>query len=228
MTSRYRFYQWSASPKQFQLLRKRLESESFSEETGRGVRLTKATSGLIEGRYIHRFAYEEQEFSPSGSASTVERMGFALTSFSLRPSSCGLVIVDPPRSVSEFMMFLSILLDHDVSVQVPRLNLISFKRLVESEIGHCNVRAVKIVGAQLAENVIADIAVSDQVDALARMLKLYPQHKASIGKIDMVLPDLPRAKSRLTVSKTGSVSTTLLQSNVEAIWRAVEGAYEQG
>lgn len=228
MTSRYRFYQWSASPKQFQLLRRRLESESFSEETGRGARLTKAVSGLIEGRYIQRFAYEEQEFSASGSASTVERTGFSLTSFILRPSPCGLVIVDPPRSVSEFIMFISMLLDDDVCVEVPRLNLISLKRLVEADIGRCHVRSVKIAGAQLAENVIADITVSDQLDALTRALKLYPQHKACIGKIDMTLPDLPGGKSRLAVSKTGSVSTTMPQRSAEAIWRAVEGACEGG
>ncbi|WP_196769959.1 hypothetical protein [Stenotrophomonas maltophilia] len=189
--------------------------------------MTKATSGLIEGRYIQRFAYEEQEFSPSGGSSTVERMGFAITSFNIRPSSCGIVIVDPPRSISDFVMFISMLLDDDVSVQVARLNLISFKRLVESEIGRFHVRAVKITGAQLAENVIADIAVSDQLDALARALKLYPQHKACIGKIDMVHADLPGMKSRLTVSRTGSVSTTLPQKNIETIWRAVEGACEQ-
>lgn len=228
MTSRYRFYQWSASPKQFQLLRKRLESESFSEETGRGVSLTRATSSLVEGRYIQRFAYEEQEFSPSGGSSTVERMGFALTSFSLRPTSCGIAIVDPPRSISDFVMFISMLLNDDVSVQVPRLNLISFKRLVEAEVGRCHVRAVKIAGAQLAENVIADIAVTDQLDALARALRLYPQHRACIGKIDMVLPDLPSTRSRLTVSRTGSLNTTLPQRNIETIWEAVEGACEEG
>ncbi|AMJ56221.1 MULTISPECIES: hypothetical protein [Stenotrophomonas] len=226
MTSRYRFYQWSASPKQFLFLRGRLEVEGFSEETGRGVRLTKATNSLIEGRYIQRFAYEEQEFLPSGGASTVERIGFSITEFRLRPTPCGFVIVDPPRSVSDFVMFISSLLDHDVSVQVPRLNLVSLKRFVQSELGRCHVKFVKIAGAQLAENVVADISVSDQLDALERALKLYPQHKASIGKIEMALPDLSGAKSRLIVSKTASVSTTLPRKDVEAIWGAVERACE--
>lgn len=226
MASRYRFYQWSASAKQFLILRRRLEAEGFSEDTGRGVRLTKASSAMIEGRYVQRFMYEEEEFSPNGLTSTVERMGFVITKFSLRPTPCGLVIIDPSRSIGDFVMFISGLLDHDLSVQVPHLNLIRLKRFVQSELGRCQVKSVKIAGAQLAENVVADIAVSDQFDALERALKLYPQHKACIGKIEMALPDSPGEKTRLTATRTASISTTLPQKCLESIWRAVERSCE--
>ncbi|TXD42394.1 hypothetical protein TR80_014270 [Xanthomonas campestris] len=226
MTSRYRFYQWSVSPKQFLLLRKQLAVANFSDEAGHGVRLTKAGSTLIEGLYIQKFAYEEQELLPNGGTSTVERIGFSITNFILRPTLCGFVIVDPPRSVSSFMMFISTLLDHDVSVQAPRLNLIRVKRLVQSGLGRCRVTSVKISGAQLAQNVIADMVVTDQKDALEMALELYPQHRACIGKIDMALSDVPSARSRLTVGRNASISTTLPWAAMEVIWDALEGALE--
>ncbi|WP_313050964.1 hypothetical protein [Stenotrophomonas cyclobalanopsidis] len=227
MSSRYRFYQWSVSPKRFDLLRKRLLEASFSEETGYGARLVRVADTEIEGRFIQKFLYEEQEFSPSGAAATVERTGFAVTSFILRPTPCGLVIVDPPRSVSSFMMFISTLLEHEVSVQAPTLNLMKFKRLVQSAFGRCRVSSVKISGALLAENVIADIAVMDSQDALDRALDLYPQHKACIGKIEIVLPAELGSRSRLIVGKNGAIGTSLPRSNLEALWTSVEGSLQK-
>ncbi len=227
MASRYRFYQWSVSPKQFALLRKRLEESEFNDEVSHGVRLTKAGRSFIEGRYFQKFSYEEQELLPGGATSTVERVGFVITNFILRPTRCGLVIASPPRSVSSFMMFVSTLLDHNVTVQSPLLDLIRVKRLVQSILGTCTVTSVKIAGAQLAENVVADIAITDQQDALERALKLYPQHRRCIGKIDIVHTDAHSGKSRLSVVRNGSISTTLPRTAIDMLWNVMEEALQE-
>jgi hypothetical protein len=222
MMTRYRFYTWSATDEQFASLRKYLARDKYDEDVGQGVQLLKASKQEYEGRFIQRIPYSEEAFSTDGTITLVDRTAIVLTKFLLRPGRCGILLIDPPRAVSGFMLYLSGLLDHQLAVQAPNINLFKFKRALRPVLGKTRVTSVRIAGAVLTEHAVADITVTDQDDALERASQLYPSHKGCIGKIDLSFGEQSSSKTRLSVTRSGSISTAAERIDIGALWTVVE------
>jgi hypothetical protein len=167
-------------------------------------------------------SYTEEVLSFDGMITPVDRTAIVLTKFLLRPANCGILLVDPPRGVSGFMLYLSGLLDHQLAIQAPKLNLFKFKLGLRPVLGKTRVTSVRIVGAVLTEHAVADITVTDKDDALERASQLYPSHKGRIGKIDLSFGEQSNAKARLSITRSGSISTAVERLDITALWTVVE------
>lgn len=224
MAKRFRFYSWSIDDSHFGKLRQRLNQDHYSEESGQGFHLLKSTRQEIDGRFVQRVSYLEEVVSPDGSRLEVDRISYIHTSFKLRPAACGLLLIDPPRSASAFLYRLSYLMDYELSVQPAALSLAKLKRSLQRQLGRARVTSVKITGASLAENAVADISVTDPQDALEKALELFPEHRKCVGKLDMAFGSDARAL-RVSAARTGAISTNDGQEGtVDALWEAVAAA----
>lgn len=226
MTKRCRFYMWSVDDSAFSKLRRRITSDFYTEDTGQGFHLLRATPHEIEGRFVQRITYADEIVSPDGSVSTTERVGYLHTTFRMRRKE-GLLLLDPPRSASAFLHRLSHLLDYDVAVQTANPNLIKLKRSLQRKLGKVRVTSVKITGAALAENAMADITVVDPQDALESALALFPRHRSCIGKMDLSFGDALVANIRISAGRKGFINMSTDRSQiVDVVWEAVVEANE--
>lgn len=224
MARRYRFYCWSAGNVAFAKLRQRLAEDLYTEEAGQGFRILQATKQEIEGRFVQRVAYTEEVVSPDGSLTHADRVNYVHTAFRLRPESCGLMLIEPPRSTSAFLYRLSHLLNYEVSVEPTVLSLITLKRSLQAALGRARVTSVKINGAVLAENVLADICVTDPRDALESALVMFPQHRKCIGRLEMAFGEDSRG-IRVSATRAGTIATNDSREAVlETLWEAVSAA----
>lgn len=224
MARRYRFFTWTTDMPRFTKLRQRIAAEGYSDEVGNGFILSKATRQEIEGRFVQRFTYVDELFGPDGSVVNEERVGYSNVYFRARPSSSGLVLVDPPRSTTAFFQRLSHTLDYDVTVQPSAIRLAQLKKELQRDFGRARITSVEIAGAALAEGAVADISVVDASDAFNKAIELFPQHRAKVTKIDMVFAADAKGL-RLSASSSGGISVNDERSTLlEPIWRAVEVA----
>lgn len=224
MARRYRFYNWSSPEAAFTKLRQRLVHDVYTEEAGQGFHLHRSSRQEIEGRFVQKIAYTEEVVSPDGSLMRADRISYVHTAFRVRPSECGLLLIDPPRSASTFLYRLSHLLDYEISVEPAALSLTKLKRSLQKVMGKARVTSVKITGALLAENAVADISVTDPQDALESALELFPEHRKCVGKLDMAFGVEARGV-RISASRTGAISTNDTRDNlVDALWEAVSTA----
>jgi len=226
MPKRYRFYTWDSAETTFAKLRSRLILASYSEDTGQGFHLSRSNRQLVEGRFVQRITYTEELVSPDGSITATERIGYVHTAFRMRPLECGIVLIDPPRSLSAFLHNISYLLDYELSTQPVTLNLAKLKRSLDRLIGKARVTSVKISGAELSKNAVADITVTDTQDALESAIYLFPEHRKLMGKIDMAFGG-EAGGLRISASRSGSITATNERDSLlEHVWDAVAASKE--
>lgn len=224
MAKRLRFYTWSADAVLFKKLRQQLARDLYRDDTGQGFHLHKSTSTEIDGRFVQKVAYTEEIISPDGSLTEDSRISYVHTRFRVRPISCGIVLLDPPRSSNALVFRLSQLLDHGISIEPSSINLIKLKRAIQKRMGQVHVTTVKILGAPLTPNAVGDITISDDYDALEIANEQFPNHRRRIGKIDMVLGS-EFGSPRICASRSGALSINKESTSmIDSLWESVSSA----
>ncbi len=107
MITKLHFLDWEPTPTAFENLTKNIIQDEYSEEIGFGFIIQSATNTQIIGRYIIKQKMEVTVTTPLGTEEAFERLHYDITEFEIYPKRCGIVLLNPPRSVRTFISQIS-------------------------------------------------------------------------------------------------------------------------
>ena len=218
MTTRLRFLTWSADRKIFASLSGRLLDDKYREDEGRGFVIESARPNELSGYFLQRVVYSDEVLTEDGQLVSTDRIGLLKTRFLATPEPSGLILMDPPRKVSEFLMRISQHSKHSLSISPSFINLKQAKKLLERSFGRADIRSVRLSNVRIDAEASADVVVTDKTDALRKADEVFSAFPRLLSKLDMSFPSSSNGL-RILVTQAGTVNIQRAseQQKIEAI-----------
>lgn len=168
MAKRIRIFQWSIDKRSFGRLRRGLQNRPYDEDRGSGFILEHSTVGAILGSFVQRISYVEETRMPDGEVTESARTSYSFTRFEATPDEQGLVVTDPPRSVTALLQEFADLTAYEVSITPCTIRLERLYSELKKLDRQMDLTKVKLSAIQIDEGATAELSVSDKKDAWRR------------------------------------------------------------
>lgn len=149
---------------EFEAFVRRLSLDSFTEDKGKGFIFDKIRHDLAYGRFIERIVYHDTVFSFDGSETTVERIEYRTTNFSLALDSLPIMqITNPPRTLKPFSQALVKNLGLGVSLEEIDVNPIDWLNEISLSV-NVNLTQLDVSRVRVADYATAKMQIIGNSD----------------------------------------------------------------
>ncbi|EFE8339248.1 hypothetical protein DP190_01060 [Enterobacter cloacae] len=149
---------------EFETAVRRLSLDSFTEEKGKGFIFDKIRHDFASGRFIERIVYHDKISSFDGSETTVERIEYRTTNFSVALDSLPVMqITNPPRTLKPFSQALVKNLGLGVSLEEIDINPINWLNEISSSV-NINLTQLDISRVRVSDYATAKMQIIGSSD----------------------------------------------------------------
>lgn len=149
---------------EFETAVRRLSLDSFTEDKGKGFIFDKIRHDFANGRFVERIVYHDKIPSFDGSETTVERIEYRTTNFSVALDSLPVMqITNPPRTLKPFSQALVKNLGLGVSLEEIDINPIDWLNEISSSV-NINLTQLDISRVRVSDYATAKMQIIGSSD----------------------------------------------------------------
>ena len=178
MSTRFKWF--SVSPMRREELKaasERFLKEKYVDSKGFGVLLQDVRSNYLNGQYIEKTIVKERVVDPFGKETVFEIPQYRTVFFRLASSFPQLELVNPLRSLGQFLTFFGDCTDNSTAVEPVIFDLASVCDLLHKDGEQVTVRNASVSNIVLSNTVSADASIHGEEDVMSSVNSFMGKRK---------------------------------------------------
>ena len=181
-----------------------LHLRRYTEDSGVGFLLDERRTDVLVGRYVEKRVYDEDYETPFGDKWNEQRVEYDVVRFRLNAFWPGILLENPPRSVSRFYTYFSQSLSFDVAFDPLDVDLESWVKELELCLGEVQVVRARLSKLSLQRGVEASVVIGGSGDIRKTLEEFIGDKFALMDRVSLLLPS--HASRRVELTRYAGVS----------------------
>lgn len=182
------------------------KSNQYSNAHGRGLILSSRNRESLSGRYIEKIVKVSRIVDPFGEETYQELTSYYTCNFQIQAKSSLLCIIDPPRTIRNFVSYLHSLLGLGLVISEVTVDPYEWLMAIDTKLKIPAVTNITATGIRMSEHGLAKVNVAGKKDVRADFFELLNNRRYKIDCLKFELEYEENITIKCELTKLGSCS----------------------
>ncbi|HBR2076827.1 TPA: hypothetical protein L9M72_000423 [Klebsiella quasipneumoniae subsp. quasipneumoniae] len=180
----------------------KLKKDPYTEEKGKGFIFEKIRDDFLQGRFVEKIITEEKVGSLYGETTTIERIDYRNTSFSIASQFLPIIaIINPPRTLKPFAQAIVKNIGLGVSLEEIEVNPFDWFEPLSQNLS-LTITQLDISQVKVAEFALAKMQINSSHDLKQYFLKELKDKDSRLERLTSLIND-PDRQGKLKLFRNG-------------------------